>query len=278
MVTKEPRNEQHLCEAVARVLIARIGESLIKAEPVDTVVRDRPAVEWIYETSSTRFAVEHTRIESFPNQIADEKRFAQLLESLKADLSGRLPGAFFLIVDVGAAKAPAAQHVEIRRALAEWIVANGEGLDAEERTGPSGNCDMTATPIGVPFEVTLHRDSDYESCLFIRQCLVGDRQALRRKRIAEGLARKCPKLQTAHNGGCVSVLIREADDIALANRFGVAEAAVAELTRRDDAPDIVVWARTSTHPWKGSFIKDGSGYPETRSARLFDLISRPVDE
>jgi len=236
-------------------------------------VRDRPAIEWIYETAKTRFALEHTRIESFPKQIAEGKRFAQLLGPLEEELAGRLPGAFFLIVDVGVAKAPAQQHAEIRRALAEWILANGGALDPEEKTGPGGNCDIAATPIGVPFEVTLHRDCDYESRLLIMQRFVGDGEALRRERIAEALGRKCPKLQEAQNNGCVSVLILESDDIALANRVAAAAATVAELAARDDVPDIVVWARTSTQPWKASFIKDGSAYPDIRSARLFNLIS-----
>ena len=275
MVTKEPKNEQRLCEAVIHVLVERIGESIIKAEPIDTVVRNRPAVEWIYETPSTRFAVEHTRIESFPNQITEGKRFVQLLEPLETELAGLLSGAFFLVVDVGAARVPAAQHVEVRRALAEWILANGDALDAEETTGPYGNCEITTTPPGVPFEVMLHRDCNYESRLFTGQRLVGDRQSLRRERIAKALARKSPKLLAARDDGCISVLILESDDVALANRFVIAEATVAELTTRDDVPDIIIWARTSTEPWKGSFIKDGSElYPDISSARLFELNYR----
>jgi hypothetical protein len=275
MVAKEPKNEQRLCEAVIRILADRTGERIIKAEPIDVVVRDKPAVEWVYETRSTRFAVEHTRIESFPNQIAEGKHFAQLLEPLEMQLAGKLPGAFFLIVNVGVAKAPAAQHAEVRTALAEWILANGAALDPEETTGPRGNCDITATPSGVPFEVTLHRDCDYESRLFIIQNVGGDRQSLRRQRIGEALARKCPKLAAAHDDGCISVLILESDDIALANRVAVAEATVAELATRDDPPEIVIWARTSTRPWKGSFIKDGPRlYPDIGPPSLFVLDSR----
>ena len=96
MIIKEPKNEQRLCESAIRLLVERIGESIIKAEAVDTVVRDRPAVEWIYETPSTRFAVEHTRIESFPDPIAEGKRFAQqLLQPLQKELAGRLPERAF---------------------------------------------------------------------------------------------------------------------------------------------------------------------------------------
>ncbi len=72
----------------------------------------------------------------------------------------------------------------------------------------------------------------------------------------------------------MSVLILESDDVALANRVVVAEATVVELARRRDAPDVVVWARTSTNPWKCSFIKDGERlYPDIDAGILFDLDS-----
>lgn len=261
VVSKEPKNEQALCKAVIHLIGERRGESITKTESVDTVIRTRPAVEWRFETPTVRFALEHTRIESFPNQIVKGKQFAQLLEPLETDLAGRLPGAFFLIADVGAATAPIAQHVQIRNALTTWIMAHADSLDAEEDAGPSGNCDLTAGPPGVPFEVTLHRDASYGSELFIMQRLQSDVRTLRRDRIREALNRKCPKLLEEQVTGRMSVLILESDDIALANRRAIAEAVVAELSARSDVPDLVLWARTSTHPWKAWFIKDGSLMP-----------------
>jgi hypothetical protein len=259
----EPRNERALCEAVARFLAQRSDDRVVKVESIDTVIRDKPAVECICHTSRERFALEHTRIESFLNQIGEGKRFAQLLEPLEAELAGKLPGVFFLTVDVGAARVPAADQPAVRAALAEWILANAEGLDAEERTGPKQSCSITAVPAGVPFEVTLHRDCDYDSGLFVMQGLNGDRQKQRRQSIARSLGNKCPKLRAYRGDGCTSVLILESDDISLANRHAVAEATVAELAKRDDQPDIVVWVRTSTYPWKGALIKDCSRlYPD----------------
>lgn len=272
MVAKEPKNEQHICRAVMCLIVDRRGERIINAEPVDVVVRDRPAVEWVFETPTARFALEHTRIESFPKQIAEGKRFAHLLEPLEAELTGKLPGAFFLIVDVGAARAPSASHAEVRRALSEWILSNGAALDPEEQTGRQGNCEITATPLGVPFEVTLHRDSNYDSRLFIMQNLTGNRQSLRRDRIREALTRKCPKLLDAQREGRVSVLVLESDDIALANRVAIAEIIVTELAARGDAPDVVIWARTSTQPWKAWLIKEGPDvHPHIRDAGPFVL-------
>lgn len=254
-----------------RVLAERNGEQIITVQPVDTVVRDRPAVELVFETPTKKFAIEHTRIESFINQIAEGKRFAQLLGPLEVELAGKLPGVFFLSVDVGASRVPTVQHDAVRHSLIDWILATGVLLEAEEQTGADGNCDITATPPGVPFEVTLHRDCDYGSGLLIMQNLVGDRRMPRHERVREALARKCPKLSVAKTDGAVSVLILESDDVALANRVAVSQAVIAELVERNDSPDIVIWARTGTRPWRAVFIKDGATYPDIHSARLFDL-------
>lgn len=271
MGRSEPNNEQELCGAVAALLAQRRDESVLKAEAVDAIVRDRPAVETIYHTKSTRFAVEHTRVESFPNHIGLGKRFAQLLGSLESQLAGKLPGVFFLIVGVGQARVRSADQPTVRASLTAWILEKAATLEPAERVGPHGTCEVTATPDGVPFEVTLHRDCDYDSGLFIIQSLTGDRQQLRREAIARSLNNKCPKLKVARDDGCTSVLILESDDISLANRVVIAESAATELARRTDQPDIVVWARTSTRPWKGALIKDGERlYPDV-DAKLFEL-------
>jgi hypothetical protein len=93
MVAEEPKNEQGVCKAVMCLIADRRAERIIKAEPVDSVVRDRPAVEWVFDTPTARFVVENTRIESFQNQIATGKSLAQLLEPLETELVGKLPGA-----------------------------------------------------------------------------------------------------------------------------------------------------------------------------------------
>lgn len=268
VANKEPKNEQAVCYVVAKFLADRQGDVVTKIESIDAVVRDRQAVEAIYHTRSSRFALEHTRIESFRDQIGLGKQFAQLLGSLETDLAGKLPGAFFLTVPVGTARAPAADQDNVRAALSVWILANAATLEAGERVGPRGRCAITATPRGVPFEVTLHRDSDHDSRLFIWQGLNGDRQQGRRAAVARSLQNKCPKLKAAKDNGCVSVLILESDD-SLANHVVVAEAVEAELMKRNDQPDIVVWARTRTRPWKAALIKDGAAiYPDV-DATLF---------
>jgi hypothetical protein len=267
----EPKNEQTICDAVAALLAKRQGDAVLQKTVIDTVVRDRPAVEAVYETKSGKFAVEHTRIESFPNQIGLGKQFAQLLGPLEDELRGKLPGVYFLIVGVGKALVRFADQANVRAAVASWVLDNAGALEPEERVGHKGRCEKTATPDGVPFEVTLRRDCDYDSGLFVMQGLNGDRQQMRREAIRRSLDNKCPKLKAAQDNGCVSVLVLESDDISLANRVVVAEAASAELTIRNDQPDKVVWVRTSTRPWKGALIKDGARLYPNVDGRLFDI-------
>jgi hypothetical protein len=99
--------------------------------------------------------------------------------------------------------------------------------------------------------------SKREDFFFIMQRLSGDRESLQRDLIRTALARKCSKLLEAHKGGRVSVLVLESDDTALANRRTITSAILTGLSTRKDAPAIVMWARTSTMPWKAWFLKDG---------------------
>jgi hypothetical protein len=52
MAKTEPKNERVLCDAVAKFLANRRGETISQVEAVDAVVRDRPAVEFIYHTAT----------------------------------------------------------------------------------------------------------------------------------------------------------------------------------------------------------------------------------
>lgn len=74
------------------------------------MVRDRPTVEWVFATPTNKFAIEHTRIESFSNQIGEGELFSKFLGPLETELAGKLPGIFFLFVDIGAAKAPSTEY------------------------------------------------------------------------------------------------------------------------------------------------------------------------
>lgn len=277
VVRKEPKNEQALCEAVRDFFEARYSETASDLEPVDTVVRNRRAVECRFKIGKTTFALEHTRIESFHEQIGIGKQFSSLLEPLASKLVGQLPGQFLLSANVGATKVPTAKYVKIRSALSEWILVKAEALDAaeEEDFWEISNCSITTKPPRVPFEVTLERDTRYGSQLITFQKIQGDISSLQRDRILKALNDKCPKLLEEQEKGNKSVLILESDDFALANRREITTAVVTELSTRNDAPDIVIWAKTSTNLWKAWFIKEDSAmHPHIKKAGPFDFANK----
>lgn len=80
-----------------------------------------------------------------------------------------------------------------RRAVSAYHLCTGPRFGQRFRDyririerGTFGRLPKTATPSGVPFQVTLHRDCDYDNRLFAMQRLASDRQQLRRESIAVG--------------------------------------------------------------------------------------------
>jgi hypothetical protein len=59
MAVREPKNEQAICKAVMSLLAHRRGERIVSAQPIDTVIRDAPAIEWVFGTPTANFALEH---------------------------------------------------------------------------------------------------------------------------------------------------------------------------------------------------------------------------
>ena len=87
----EPKNEAAILRG--RGQFSRKTERAVPssiAQP-DVIDRQHEAVELVVGSSTARFAIEHTRIESFPDQIADGKAFQQLMEPLETGLRGRFP-------------------------------------------------------------------------------------------------------------------------------------------------------------------------------------------
>jgi len=102
----EPKNEEAICAAVLRFINDRRQETFEVASRPDQEDRLRQSVEMvIVSPSGARAVVEHTRIESYPEQIADGKVFAFLLEPLEHALPSFLPeGKYNLTIECGVAR------------------------------------------------------------------------------------------------------------------------------------------------------------------------------
>lgn len=199
--------------------------------------RTNPVVELVTSDAVGCLAIEHTLIESFTGQIADQRQIQPYVESLPKLLGGDLPESsrFDINVDpravVGVKKT--ADAIDAVVVLARRVAP----------TLPDGRPDMKGAhiarsgPPDLPFEVSLARWPRRAESM-IPHITVGwwspeNLEELREARIATALAKKLPKIHSASQALlCEGVLVLEADDIQLANavdiRFALQKAAGAQ--------------------------------------------------
>jgi hypothetical protein len=91
---------------------------------------------------------EHTRIESYPQQIADGQHFIALLEPLESELAGKLPeGRYGLVIDSRAAgKVSSSASPRVRAAVKEWVLQNAPILEAKRHSRRDEASSVRATP------------------------------------------------------------------------------------------------------------------------------------
>ncbi len=79
---------------------------------------------------STRIALEHTRVESYTEQIADDHRI-QWLVDLELELQDQLPppGCYIVVIAPGATKG-VRDPVAVKSALLDWVLANAGGSNS----------------------------------------------------------------------------------------------------------------------------------------------------
>lgn len=283
---KEPKNEAALCAGAVAFLSKRRSERLVPvAQPDKVRVRatepQREAVELVAESASALFVFEHTRIESFPEQIADGKAFTDLMEPLETSLAALLPtGTYELIIATGAASELRRPEFDaVRAAIARWAAERGRvlALGPDDDDAPDSPWIISETPRGVPFEVTLQRrPPDDQVTIFVARFSPAERDHQRRARINTAVERKCPKLAEAKREfGATSVLILESNDIALANRHVISATVIEAIQSRPDVPDIILHVQTDRGlAWQLWVLKDDERiYPEVEDAGPHDVLS-----
>ncbi len=229
-------NQDEVCEFVREIVSARTREPIVLTGRPDCERRDIKAVEELWESSSRRYAVEHTLIESFEGQVANLAKIERLLVPVKDMLAGRLPGRFALAVretDTSGARVNfAVAHQEVARLVLEAV----DGMHVGET--------VTLASQALPFELRLHLRFKEDSRLILYTDIEGDPEELRLERVRRALDAKCPKLATWARDGRTSILIFEADDIQHSNSSVVYAAVAPALAERNDQPDIVVLVET----------------------------------
>jgi hypothetical protein len=241
-----------VCAFVRDIISARTSENIeINARP-DRDERNLPAVEELWESTTRRYAIEHTRVEAFEGQIANQARILRFLVPLKVALADRLPGYFGLSVreaDMSVAR------IDVKAAQLE--VAH---LVLEAAGNVSVGEVVTLQSDELPFTLQLYLRHRESRNLILYADVEGDPEAKRLDRIRRALADKCPKLMAWTKDGRTSVLALESNDIQLSNAFVISDSVQRAIKERYDQPDIVVLVETDITPMNGWMLKESHRY------------------
>ncbi|MYC02293.1 MAG: hypothetical protein F4X58_10270 [Chloroflexi bacterium] len=256
-------NEGKSCDAVVTHIEQRTGKTrkLIRRPESDG---RGPPVDFRLKVGDQDYAIEHTQIEALQGQIRAGKKFTQLIEPIRSDLSGTLPGPAVYVLQLAMDTDLGVNRAElelIRRDFIAWTQENARSLyernkDRLGRTPASRFLDFIETkPPGFPQSVRLsvraaRRPSECGTLRAVRISPGNEElEARRADRLREALRRKCPKLQRCKKDGARTVLVLESDDFALTNHGLVGECLSALLPERTDLPDEIYFVETDVDPW-----------------------------
>ena len=252
-----PRNEGKVCDAVIRDLERRanLGRSDLTRPEITGI---GPPVDFEFALGPTRYALEHTELQSFPGQIRQGVNFQQLAEGPIEALSGQLPtpGVYYLTLPTNTRVGTAALD-SVRSCLANWMVAQAvawreaKPLKRDKRHAPSGDGDHVETkPPGVPFAVHFERElpsaqSDRsDGMLFTSRLAPRNMKEARGRSLASSLDKKLPKLAKCRRNGRRTILVLEETDISLSNFSIVTSTLATTPKKRRNMPDEIYLVST----------------------------------
>lgn len=217
------------------------------------------------DVGPTKYAIEHTEIESFPRQNYFDAQTEEFIGPIKVALDGDVlpkPGFYVLVLPVnpqdGFKKGQLAQAQE---ALVAWIKSaaqelwerNPRRLSRDERPFGSDDSIQTTLP-GYSYPVKLERrltwaeSGRHDGFLSYIRIAPGNVQEQRIIRLGTGLDKKCKKLRESKEAGATAVLVLENRDIALANHVAIGDA-LCELAERAACADAIFLVETSFDTW-----------------------------
>ena len=152
------------------------------------------------------FAIEHTSIDTIPNQRRDSDWFMRAAGGLEKELSNKL--SFLLEIQLEYDAVTKAQDLTtIRRTLRKWITNDAPAMD--------DGCYVIDDIPGVPFRLHIEKASDRRPGVLFGRFTPDDGPLS--GRIPQQLEKKANKLSKYHNAEQITVLLVESDDNALMN-------------------------------------------------------------
>lgn len=187
-------------------------------------------------------AIEHTSVDTLPNQRRDSEWFVEAVGSLR-DVLPTPP--FRLRITVEYTAVTTGQNwADVRRALATWILTRAAEL-------PDGRQVVEGIP-GVPFRLHVRKDSETTpALLFSRWEPEDDTLSARIRNLFD---RKARKLATYRLSGGTTVLLVQNGDIALMNDWKMLEAIKEAYNSTLPAGIDQIWYADSSIPGNIRFV------------------------
>jgi hypothetical protein len=276
-------NERKCCDAVVRSLEAM--KRATRANPRNPELDGNGApVEYTFELGGRTYAMEHTIVEAFPEQIRTGVGFGSFVAPIEKALDHCLPfpGTFHLAFPIDPRKELKAKEVQAAQAtIIAWVKEKAAELHAEcsdqpTRTQmPRGHTNFRkGRPTDLSFDLHLSRETGWwmpeksKGRLSVARFAPPDYEMLRKRRIETALKRKLPKLEEWKKTGARSVLVLESGDIALSNHIVIRDAVEHALTERSDHPD-EIWLVDTTIAAEWTvwcLMRDGLWFPDENTA------------
>lgn len=252
-------NEGKACDAVLRRIELLSGAMRTSLRWPEREHHAAP-VELVCNIGGQQFAVEHTGIEPFEGFMRLQSDALTHFRPLEARVARGIPDEEFVQLDMPLKATEGLRGNKLKKvqdALAAYVLATVPTLPIAA-AGRFANHVHRARPVGVPFEIALHRwPRDRHAKKFdIVQNVSSDLEAGRRERIERGCRKKYPKLAAWKASGARTILVLEDCDIQLSGEGVVAEALLqAERAIGGPLPDEVYLVTTFTSKWFGHIVR-----------------------
>lgn len=275
-----PNNEGRVCDAVVRALEKWTRETRADLRHPDKEGGD-PPVDLRLSLGAQDYAIEHTRIESFANQIGTETLANRIVRHVRKNIPDPFPGpAYYELqfrIDISL---PAGRDRRARalNSLVQWVRA-AEQMLRNWNTVPVRpmrhpylpNDGIRGTPLGLDCEFHLlhwpvarlvQKEPGELRFRFIPQ---DDPDGPRLSSLRQAFSKKCPKLQACKEEGARTVLVLESSDPDLLHFQFRGDLLPSLLAGCENPPDDIFLVETHNDDcWQTWLLKrDDAHWPDT---------------
>ena len=265
MTEQVNNNEGLICDAVVCFLEESTG--CTRSDIRNPERKSGPGgVDLLFRLGRDFYALEHTKIEPFANQITNDIRFLQFIQPVVDEINKDglpKPGIYDLLLPVDTrVNARGEQFEALQSSLIRSIRKTAQELHAINPERPSRDISLrgyrdkkTVRLDGILFDITLQRSVHWNDPEIVDGVLrplriaPDDIEEKRLDRIRTALNKKKKKLTYRKNEGARTVLVFENNDIALTNCVAIRHSLVLLMPKRPFWLDEIFYMDTAIAPW-----------------------------